>query len=90
MLKHIQGRLIERDPDKRTKKLVDWLENMDEVEGMLSNLPKREATFIKLYFGIGTGYPITLSELARIHGMSRSRGQRILERAMRLMSLIAF
>lgn len=83
ILKHIRGKLIERSPDEKTHKLIDWLENIHEVERMLSTLANREAMFIKCYFGIGTGYPITLSEVARIHRMRRSRGQKILERAIR-------
>ncbi len=53
-----------------------------EVEGILSTLPERESTILRLYFGIGCR-ETEISEIARQLGLSRERTRQLKDKALR-------
>ncbi|MGH3671234.1 MAG: sigma factor-like helix-turn-helix DNA-binding protein [Pseudonocardiaceae bacterium] len=44
---------------------------------MLGALPEREASVIRLRFGLTNGHPHTLDEIGRLHGATRERIRQI-------------
>ncbi|MEW6556946.1 MAG: sigma-70 family RNA polymerase sigma factor [Elusimicrobiota bacterium] len=56
-----------------------------EIENALSTLGEREAEIIRLRFGVGYGYPLTLEEVGRIFNITRERVRQIEAKAIRKM-----
>jgi len=51
------------------------------IQRMLSDLKEREATVLKLYYGLGTDREMTLEEIGQIMGLTRERIRQIKEEA---------
>ncbi|MEA1987163.1 MAG: RNA polymerase sigma factor RpoD/SigA [Candidatus Marinimicrobia bacterium] len=54
-----------------------------EIQQVLSTLEKRESDVIKMYFGIGSEYALTLNEIGEEFGLTRERVRQIKEKAIR-------
>ena len=54
-----------------------------EIERALETLTPREADVIRLYFGLGENYPMTLEEIGETFGLTRERVRQIKEKAIR-------
>ena len=54
-----------------------------EIERALKNLTPREADVIRLYFGLGENYPMTLEEIGETFELTRERVRQIKEKAIR-------
>ena len=54
-----------------------------EIERALKNLTPREADVIRLYFGLGENYPMTLEEIGETFELTRERVGQIKEKAIR-------
>ena len=54
-----------------------------EIERALKNLTPREADVIRLYFGLGENYPMTLEERGETFELTRERVRQIKEKAIR-------
>lgn len=52
-----------------------------EIERTLSSLTPREASVVRLYFGIGADHPFTLEEIGEIFQLTRERVRQIKEKA---------
>lgn len=59
------------------------LEQEDEVNHLLENLPKREQKILRLYFGITDGRERTLRETGRVFHLSRERIRQIVSGALK-------
>src|SRR3989339_611311 len=57
----------------------------DEIEKVLATLTEREAEIIRLRFGIGYGYPLTLEDVGKIFKITRERVRQIEAKAIRKM-----
>jgi len=55
----------------------------EEIEKALETLTPREAEVIRLRYGIGTGYPMTLEEVGKIFRVTRERIRQIEAKALR-------
>ncbi|MBN1383971.1 MAG: sigma-70 family RNA polymerase sigma factor [Elusimicrobia bacterium] len=56
-----------------------------EIETVLSSLSEREAEIIRLRFGVGYGYPLTLEDVGKIFKITRERVRQIEAKAIRKM-----
>ena len=54
-----------------------------EIENSLATLTKREAEILRLYFGLGHEYPLTLEEIGERFNLTRERIRQIKEKALR-------
>ena len=54
-----------------------------EIENSLATLTKREAEILRLYFGLGHEYPLTLEEIGERFNLTRERIRHIKEKALR-------
>lgn len=54
-----------------------------EISKLMEILNPRSADIIKMYYGIGMKYPLTLEEIAERHDISRERVRQIKEKAIR-------
>jgi RNA polymerase primary sigma factor len=54
-----------------------------EVQNLLKDLPKKQISILKMYFGIGQNNPMTLSDIGKKNGMSREKARQIKDRALR-------
>lgn len=63
--------LLEEEADKKT------------LRDVIDTLPPREATIIKMRFGIGYMKPMTLNEIGEFYGMSRERIRQLEAKALR-------
>ncbi|MBR0122333.1 MAG: RNA polymerase sigma factor RpoD/SigA [Bacteroidales bacterium] len=54
-----------------------------EIERSLSLLTEKEREILKLHFGIGIGYSLTLEEIGTKYGLTRERVRQIKEKALR-------
>jgi RNA polymerase primary sigma factor len=54
-----------------------------EIENSLATLTKREAQILRLYFGLGHEYPLTLEEIGERFNLTRERIRQIKEKALR-------
>ncbi len=68
-------------PSPDTNIMEDSLKK--DIEQALSTLTEKEATVIRLYFGIGTEYSATLEEIGEILNLTRERVRQIKEKALR-------
>ncbi len=55
----------------------------DEIGRILETLSSREADIIKLYFGIGQSYPLTLEEIGDKFDLTRERVRQLKEKGLR-------
>ncbi len=55
----------------------------EEIERAISTLSEKEATVIRLYYGINTEYSATLEEIGEILNLTRERVRQIKEKALR-------
>lgn len=55
----------------------------DEIGRILETLAPREADIIKLYFGIGQSYPLTLEEIGNKFDLTRERVRQLKEKGLR-------
>ncbi len=53
----------------------------ESIERMLSDLKEREATVLRLYYGLGAEHEMTLEEIGQIMGLTRERIRQIKEEA---------
>ena len=58
------------------------LQLQDEVRAVLATLSEREASIVRLRFGLTGGRPHTLDEISRVHGVTRERIRQIEARTM--------
>jgi hypothetical protein len=58
-------------PNDPTSRFVLFTEGTNTLASVLDSLTEREAAVITLRFGINTGQPTTLDEVARIRGVTR-------------------
>jgi len=54
-----------------------------EIERALSSLTEREATIIKLYYGLANKHPFTLEEIGEKINLTRERVRQIKEKAIK-------
>ena len=75
-----------QDPEQdETDRDINLAFMKKDIELSLSRVSEKEANIIKLYYGIGIDYPMTLDEIAHKFGMSRERVRQIKEKALRRM-----
>lgn len=43
------------------------------VERFMQTLTRKERSIVRLYFGFGSGHPLTMKEIGALHGLSESR-----------------
>lgn len=55
----------------------------DEISRILDTLSPREADIIRLYFGIGQSYPLTLEEIGEKFDLTRERVRQLKEKGLR-------
>jgi RNA polymerase primary sigma factor len=67
------------EPDKELQ--MDSLQ--EEVAAALDTLKDREREVIRMYFGIGQSYALTLNEIGEEFGLTRERVRQIKEKAIR-------
>ena len=51
----------------------------EDIENALADLPPREATVLRLYYGLGSDKGITLQEIGTLFGLTRERVRQIKE-----------
>ena len=68
-----------QEPDKELQ--MDSLQ--EEVSAALDTLKDREREVIRMYFGIGQSYALTLNEIGEEFGLTRERVRQIKEKAIR-------
>jgi len=64
---------------------LSYDDSVKEIEKVLSTLNDREAEIIRLRFGIGYGYPLTLEDVGKIFKITRERVRQIEAKAIRKM-----
>ena len=63
-----------------------WLINADDLERVsaaMERLEEREATVLRMRFGLDSNSPMTLSQVGKILGLTRARIQQIAAQAIR-------
>ncbi|WP_432712292.1 sigma-70 family RNA polymerase sigma factor [Pedobacter sp.] len=55
----------------------------EEIKQILNTLPLRERNIIMLYFGLGSGEPIILEEIAILNGLSKERVRQLKDKALK-------
>lgn len=76
-----QENLVLQKPGDLTS--IDVATNKQAVEDVLSTLSEREATVIRLLFGIDSGHPHTLEEVGKMYNITRERVRQIKAKAIR-------
>ncbi|MDP8233740.1 MAG: RNA polymerase sigma factor RpoD/SigA [Candidatus Saelkia tenebricola] len=76
--------LLQDDEIEAVDELVNLFER-EEVEVILSVMDERERKIVELRFGIKTGLPKTLAEVARVFGITRERVRQIEKEALERM-----
>ena len=72
------------DPNNKSSEEKISQESLtNEIERVLETLAPREADIVKLYFGIGQSYPLTLEEIGQKFDLTRERVRQIKEKAIR-------
>ncbi|MCA1704603.1 MAG: RNA polymerase sigma factor, partial [Actinobacteria bacterium] len=57
--------------------VVSFIQLQDDLQSVLATLSEREASIVRLRFGLTDGHPRTLEEIGRIHGLTRERIRQI-------------
>jgi RNA polymerase primary sigma factor len=57
--------------------VVSFLQLQDDLQSVLATLSEREASIVRLRFGLTDGHPRTLEEIGRIYGLTRERIRQI-------------
>ncbi len=60
-----------------------------EIKHLLSTLSKRQATIISMYFGIDRQFPMSLTDIAHLFGVSRERIRQVKDRGLRKLRIRA-
>ncbi len=55
----------------------------NEIENSLVSLPERESDVLRLYFGLGLDYSLTLEDIGERFQLTRERVRQIKEKAIR-------
>ena len=76
---------IEDKKHKTPEKHIQSDLRYKEIEKVLTTLNEREAEIIRLRFGIGYGYPLTLEDVGKIFKITRERVRQIEAKAIRKM-----
>lgn len=67
------------EPDK----IFDQQEIKEKIKTVIEKaLSEKEASIIKLYFGLDDGLPVNLDKIGNLHGLTRERVRQIKERAL--------
>jgi RNA polymerase primary sigma factor len=74
-----------QDPEAETDRDINIAFMKKDIEVSLSRVSEKEANIIKLYYGIGIDYPMSLEEIAHKFAMTRERVRQIKEKALRKM-----
>jgi len=74
--------LVNSNTPKTDNLLMSESLNKD-INRMLNTLTERENTVIKLFFGIGVKYGLSLDQIAEKQGLTRERIRQIKEKAIR-------
>lgn len=61
---------------------VEGLDELDNLNEMIAELPTQERKVLCMYFGIGYGEAFNLQEIGRVVGLSKERVRQIKERAL--------
>jgi RNA polymerase primary sigma factor len=67
------GDLIEDDQAVVAVDAVSFILLQDQLRSVLATLPEREASIVRLRFGLTDGQPRTLDEISQIHHVTRER-----------------
>ena len=54
----------------------------EDIESVLAELKPREATILRLYYGLGSDHGMTLGEIGTLHGLTRERIRQIRDAAL--------
>ena len=73
----VLGEFIEDADAPVASDVVDFALLQDRLRGVLSGLPERSATVVRLRFGLEDGRPRTLDEVGRELGLTRERIRQI-------------
>ncbi len=71
--------------DTKLEDIIYQKESRQKIEKMLAQLPKREATILKLRCGFSGGKPASLEELAKRYKITRERVRQLEKRALKKM-----
>lgn len=71
-----------QDPEAEADKDINTKFIQKEIQKSLSRISQKEEDIVKLYYGIGVDYPMTLDEIAHKFGMSKERIRQIKEKAL--------
>ena len=71
--------------DTKPEDIIEQKETRKKMEAILSRLPKREATIIKMRCGFNGGKPASLEELAKRYKITRERVRQLEKRALKKM-----
>ena len=68
--------------EPKTDSHLDYADSLKkEIERSLGSLTDRQAEVLKLFFGIGTEYPLSIDEIGDKFGLTRERARQIKEKA---------
>jgi RNA polymerase primary sigma factor len=56
---------------------------LTDIDRTLETLPTKESDVVRLYYGIGEGNPMSLSEIGELFDITRERARQIKEKAIR-------
>ena len=71
------GDLIEDSQAVIPVDAVSFIQLQDDLHSVLATLSEREASIVRLRFGLTDGHPRTLEEIGRIYGLTRERIRQI-------------
>jgi len=71
------GDLIEDTEAVIPVEAVLFTQLQDDLHSVLTTLPEREASIVRLRFGLTDGYPRTLEQIGQLYGLTRERIRQI-------------
>ena len=83
MLSLSSNKMLQLESDYDTNDIDNEESLKEDMSGILNTLKDRERDVIKLHFGIGVEYPMSLNEIGEEFGLSRERVRQIKEKAIR-------
>ncbi len=72
-----------QDPEAETDRDINTEFMKKEIQKSLSKISQKEEDIVKLYYGIGVDYPMSLEEIAHKFAMTRERVRQIKEKALK-------